>query len=123
MRSLTELFAVDGKPMLAPDEGVQLSYEDIDGPAAGRDQKGFMHRRMVRCKVPNWTFTYANLTEEERQYMESLFGDKATFTLTHPGRLDGAPTQTECYRTRCGIQWKSAVTGLWSGYSFTVIAL
>ena len=123
MRSFTELFAVNGKPLLAPDEGVQIHYEDIDGAAAGRDQRGFMHRRMVRCKVPNWSFTYSHLTEQERQYMESLFGDSATFTFTHPDRLSGEAAQTECYRSKCAIQWKSAVTGLWSGYSFTVIAL
>lgn len=123
MRSFTESFAVNGKPMLAPDEGVQISYEDIDGAAAGRDQRGFMHRRMVRSKVPNWTFTYAGLTEEERQYTESLFGNDAVFTFTHPDRLTGEPVQTDCYRSKCAISWRSAVTGLWSGYSFTVIAL
>ena len=123
MRSFTDLFAVNGKPMLAPDEGVQVSYEDIDGAAAGRDQRGYMHRALVRCKVPSWSFTYASLTEEERQYMENLFGSDAVFTFTYPDRLSGEATQTKCYRSKCSICWKSAVTGLWSGYGFTVIAL
>lgn len=123
MRPITELFAVEGKGMLTPDEGVQMQFEDIDGASAGRDQKGFLHRAVVRRKVPSWTFTYNHLTDEERAYMENLFGDADTFSFTHPDRIDGTPAQTQCYRSRYGISWKSAVTGLWSGYSFTVIAL
>ena len=123
MHSLTDLFQIDGKPMLAPDEEVVLSYEDVDGADAGRDQAGFMHRSLLRSKVPSWTFTYAYLTEAEKNYMESLFGDGDTFLLTHPGRLDGsAAEQTQCYRSKYSICWKSAKTGLWSNYSFTVIA-
>lgn len=123
MRPVTDLFAVDGKAMLAPDEGVQMNFEDIDGAAAGRDQAGFMHRAVVRRKVPSWKFTYNHMTEQERQYMESLFENADTFQFTHPDRLTGKATQTQCYRSKYGISWKSAATGLWSGYSFTVIAL
>lgn len=123
MRSLTQLFQIDGKPILAPDGEVSVSYEDIDGADAGRDQGGFMHRSLIRSKVPSWTFTYAYLTEEEKNYMESLFSQEATFLLTHPSRLDsGVLDQTQCYRSKYTITWKSAKTGLWSNYSFTVIA-
>ena len=124
MRAVTEDFAVNGKPMLAPDMGVQVSYEDIDGASAGRDQSGYMHRRMVRCKVPSWTFTYNHITEEERAYTEALFGSDAVFTFTHPSQLDARQREeTRCYRSKCDISWRSAVNGLWNGYSFTVIAL
>ena len=101
MRAVTEDFAVNGKPMLAPDMGVQVSYEDIDGASAGRDQSGYMHRRMVRCKVPSWTFTYNHITEEERAYTEALFGSDAVFTFTHPSRLDAR--QRELLRLRFGM--------------------
>ena len=121
MRPVTERFAVDGKPMLAPDEGVQMSFEDIDGAAAGRDQAGYMHRAMIRSKVPSWTFAYNHLTDEEKNYMESLFGDADSFLFTHPSRTDGSPAQTRCYRSKYGISWKSAARGLWSGYSFNII--
>ena len=90
MRSVTDAFLINGKPMLAPDTEVTVSYEDIDGADAGRDQAGFLHRSLLRSKVPSWNFSYAWLTEEEKRYMESLFGDAATFTFTHPSRLDGA---------------------------------
>lgn len=124
MRAFTDAFLIENKPLLVPDEGVQVSYEDIDGAAAGRDQAGYMHRAMVRCKVPSWTFTYSHITEEEKNYMESLFGETDSFLFTHPCRTDAsALEQTRCYRSKYGIAWKSAVTGLWSGYSFTVIAL
>lgn len=123
MRSTTQKFLINGRPMLAPDEEVSVSYEDIDGSDAGRDQAGFMHRSVVRSKVPSWSFSYAWLTEEEKNYMEALFGDAATFTFSHPSRQDAAVLeQTLCYRSKYGIRWKSAKTGLWSGYSFTVIA-
>lgn len=123
MRSVTQAFLINGRPMLAPDEEVSVSYEDIDAADAGRDQAGFMHRSVVRCKVPSWNFSYAFLTEEEKNYMEGLFGEESTFTFTHPSRQNAAVSeQTQCYRSKYGIRWKSAKTGLWSGYSFTVIA-
>ena len=124
MRPVTNAFLVNGKPMLAPDEEVQARYEDIDGAAAGRDQAGVMHRAMVRSKVPSWVFSYSFLTEEDKQYMESLFGDSDSFLFTHPSRLDASvPEKTRCYRSKYSICWKRAVSGLWSGYGFTVIAL
>ena len=124
MRPFTDRFAVNGKPLLAPDEGVQARYEDIDSAAAGRDQAGVMHRALIRGKVPSWSFTYSHITEAEKAYMESLFGEADSFLFTHPGRVNSETTeQTRCYRSRYEISWKSAITGLWNGYGFTVIAL
>lgn len=123
MRNKTDLFQVNGKPMLTPDAEVSVSYEDLDAAEAGRDEQGFMHRILVRSKVPSWEFSYSYLTEAEKAYMESLFGDSATFTFTHPGRMDATtPEQTLCYRSKYTISWKNARTGLWSGYGFRIIA-
>lgn len=122
MRALTQLFQINGLPMLIPDEEVEVSYEDIDAADAGRDQAGFMHRIQVRNKVASWNFIYENLTEEEKNYMEALFGDGATFTFTHPDRVDAQTLrQTLCYRSKYAISWKNAALGLWRNYSFTVI--
>lgn len=121
MRSTTELFQINGKPFLAPDEEVEVSYEDIDAASAGRDQAGFMHRIPVRKKVASWNFVYDTLTDEEKNYMESLFGDSATFTFTHPGRSGEGAQQTLCYRSKYSLTWKNARLGLWRNYSFTVI--
>lgn len=123
MREKTELFQVNGLPLLAPDASVSIGYEDLDHSASGRDESGFMHRQVARYKVPYWEFSYASLTEEERQYMERLFPDAPTFTFTHPGRLDaGQAEQTVCYRSKYAISWRNARTGLWNGYGFRIIA-
>lgn len=122
MRETTNLFLINGKPMLVPDADISVSYEDIDSADAGRDEKGYMHRIMVRCKVPSWSFVYDQLTEEEKQYTEGLFGDAATFSFTHPDRLDAAAAvTTKCYRSGYGIAWRNARTGIWKGYNFRII--
>ena len=123
MREKTELFQINGLPMLTPDAGVSIGYEDLDHSASGRDEAGYMHRQVVRYKVPYWEFSYASLTEQERQYMESLFPDAPSFTFTHPGRLCADEQErTLCYRSKYAISWRNARTGLWNGYSFRIIA-
>lgn len=122
MRSKTDLFKINGVPMLAPDADFGASYEDLDSADAGRDESGVMHRSVVRYKVGSWNFSYSNLTDEEKQYMESLFPDAATFQFTHPSRLDASVPEThKCYRSKYSISWKNAVTGTWSGYGFNII--
>ena len=123
MRTKLEQFAVNGVPLLVPDTEVTADYEDLDAAESGRDESGVMHRIVVRHKVASWGFTYTHLTEEEKQYMEKLFPEAATFTFTHPDRVDsGKLVQTECYRSKYGIRWLNARTGLWGGYSFRIIA-
>lgn len=118
----TEIFQINGRPMLVPDEEVTVSYEDIDAADAGRDQGGFMHRIPVRQKVASWNFVYHALTEQEKNYLESLFGESSTFTFTHPARLDAGTAQDSlCYRSKYSLTWKNARLGLWREYSFTVI--
>ena len=122
MRAKTDLFKINGKSMLAPDEEVAVNYEDLDSSDSGRDESGIMHRTVVRYKVGSWRFEYSNLTEEEKKYMENLFPDAPSFTFTHPSRKDATVMETsKCYRSKYGISWRNARTGLWSGYSFSVI--
>ena len=122
MRSETYLFTVNGKPLLAPDAPLSVSYTDIDGPDAGRDLNGVLHRSVVRYKVASWEFSYAMLTDEEKRYLEDLFPDAPTFRFGHPCRTD--PTRqeiTECYRSQYGISWRNSRTGLWNGLKFQII--
>jgi len=109
--------------MLCPDAGVKLSYEDLDSSESGRDQSGFMHRVVLRYKVPTWGFSYSRITTEEKNYIESLFPDKETFMFTHPSRTDPSVQETtKCYRSKYSLTWQNAVTGLWGGLSFNIIA-
>ena len=118
----TNLFTVNGKPMPAPDAEVGFSYEDLDAGSAGRDESGYMHRVTVRQKVGSWSFTYSYLTEEEKRYLEELFGGDAVFTFTHPDRVDaGKIVSCKAYRSKYGVSWKNARRGLWCNYSFHII--
>ena len=122
MRATTELFKINGVPMLVPDSEVGVSYEDLDSADSGRDESGAMHRVPVRYKVGSWSFSYNHLTEAEKQYMESLFPDAADFEFTHPDRLDASVSVTSrAYRSKYSISWKNARTGLWNNYGFNII--
>lgn len=122
MRATTELFKINGVPMLVPDSEVGVSYEDLDSADSGRDESGAMHRLPVRYKVGSWSFSYNHLTEAEKQYMESLFPDAADFEFTHPDRLDASVSVTSrAYRSKYSISWKNARTGLWNNYGFNII--
>ena len=122
MRAKTDLFKINGIPMLVPDAEVTISFSDLDAADSGRDEAGFMHRIVMRYKVGSWKFTYSHLTEEEKQYMESLFPDTASFQFQHPSRRNsGVMEETLCYRSKYDISWKNAKTGLWSGYGFSII--
>ena len=122
MRQVTDLFLINGKPMLVPDEEIGVSYEDLDASDAGRDESGVMHRVVIRAKVGKWSFTYEHLTEAEKQYMENLFGNSATFLFTHPDRLDASKSVTStCYRSKYSIAWRNVRNGLWSNYGFNIV--
>lgn len=122
MRTKTSLFLIDGKPILAPDENVEISMEDIDASDSGRDESGVMHRFVVRQGVGKWTLSYANLTQQEYAYMENLFADKATFAFTYPDCTNGGqPVTVTAYRSRHGIVWQSAATDLFGNYQFSII--
>ena len=62
------------------------------------------------------------LTEEEKRYMENLFPEAADFEFTHPDRVDATQSVTSrAYRSKYGINWKNARTGIWGSYSFSII--
>jgi hypothetical protein len=122
MRPFTNLFLINGKPMLAPDADVSVTYSDLDGEDSGRDESGVMHRVVVRYKTGTWSFVYSNLTEEEKRYMEELFPDAPDFEFTLPDRLRADKEVTiRAYRSNYGIAWHNAKTGLWGNYKFNII--
>lgn len=121
-RVKSDLFKVNGKPLLLPDEEVAVSYEDLDDSDSGRDESGTMHRIVLRYKMGTWSWEFAWITEEEKQYMESCFPDEPEFEFTHPGREDASVPVTEYYyRSKYSISWKNAKTGMWRNYKFNLI--
>ena len=86
MRKKTDLFLIDGLPMLAPDENVELSPEDIDASDSGRDESGVMHRFVVQQGVGKWTFSYGCLT-----------GDGSLDTDSAGSKVEGYIVNQICY--------------------------
>lgn len=121
MRSKTNLFVVNGVNMLAPDADVNVTYTDLDSEDSGRDEAGYMHRSVLRHKVSTWSFEYQRLTQEEYQYMESLFGSNATFSFYFIDPLTGLGKTVTAYRSNYGISWHNAKTGEWRNYKFNII--
>ena len=99
MNTITELFQINGKAMLAPDAGVEVSYSDLDAADSGRDESGFMHRLVVRHKIPSWQFSYTHLTAEEYGYLRSILPREGTFRFTYPNE-DGALEEIDAYLSK-----------------------
>ena len=89
-------FLIDGKPILAPDQGVEITETDLDSEDSGRDEGGFMHREVVREGVPTITFCYSFLNQEQMRYMKSLFKGKKEFTVSYLDD-DGQQAQMTAY--------------------------
>ena len=108
--------------MLLPDADMELSFEDLDGASAGRDESGVMHRQVLRQKVGKWGFVYSRLSQKEYAYMESLFAGKAHFQFTFPSLTEKNGTTTvTAYRSAHGIGWRNAQTGDFRNYKFSII--
>lgn len=122
MRSFAKIFRINGEPMFAPDADVSVSYSDLDAEDSGRDEAGVMHRIVVRYKMGTWSFEYGSITEDEKRYMERLFGDTPDFAFTHPDRICAdKEVTTRAYRSNYGIAWHNARTGQWKNYKFNII--
>lgn len=116
------MFRVDGMPLFAPDADVGVSYSDLESDTSGKDETGVMHRIVVRYKMGVWSFEYGAVTEEEKRYMERLFGDAPDFEFTHPDRLCADKEATcRAYRTGYSIAWHCARTGQWRNYKFDIV--
>ena len=115
MRSLDTVYQVDGQPMLAPDAGVSLSWNDVDSDAAGRDAGGYLHRAVLRQGLRTWGFTYSYLSREELAYLQSLFAGKPTFTFT----CEEGPVKAYCAKREATLY--SRTKGIYNGLRFTVI--
>ena len=119
---LTELYQIDGKPLVAPDQDVEMSFEDLDGAQAGRDESGYMHRILVRSKVGVWNFSYSHLTGDQYRYLLSLLPEGGSFTFTYPDPKDPKVSKkTTAYLSKYSVVWHSAVTDTYRNMQFSVI--
>lgn len=118
----SNLYQINGKPLLAPDEDVEMSFADLDASDAGRDESGFLHRIVVRPKMGTWSFVYSRLTQEEYAYMMGILPQTGQFTFTHPKLSDCTQWEdTTAYLDRYSIVWHSARTKDYRNLKFSII--
>lgn len=115
-----EEFKINGTPILAPDDEVEMTLTDLDAGSAGRDESGVMHRIRVRKRVKTWAFRYFALSREEFRYMEALLSQNAVFRFTYLD-TDGTEKTRSAYCSNTGLTYQNAKLGLYRNYKFTVI--
>ncbi len=119
---LTPFYKIDGMAMIAPDENVEMSFEDLDSGESGRDESGYMHRIVVRHKVGVWNFCYSRLSGEEYAYMQSILPKGGSFLFTYPAGADGSDLRTcQAYLSGYSIAWRSARTKDYRNLKFSII--
>ena len=116
----TDLFTIDGKPMLVPDGDLVFSAEDMESSDSGMDENGNYHRYVLRRNVPSWEFSYSRLSREEYAYMEGLFGGKDTFTFAFASPYNGIKQEITAYRSKHSILWHCAADGQFRDYRFRI---
>lgn len=122
MRVKSDLFTINGQPLFAPDEEVDMNFEDLDSDDSGRTETGTMFRIVVRYKVGKWSFEYAGISMDEYIEQEKLFPDAPNFQFGHPSRLDPRVQEVStCYRSKYSITYQSVVTGFMKNYKFNII--
>lgn len=114
-----EDYTIDGAPILVPDADAEISKNDLDDEGSGRDETGYMHRIVLREKVKKWVFKYTRLTQEEYDYMNSLFENKPTFVF---GYIDKGERQTTtAYSSSSSAVLHNAREGIYKNFSFSII--
>lgn len=122
MRQTIEYFAVDGIPFLLPDGPVKTTCQDVLSPESGQDESGCMHRFVLGHNRRTWEFTYRNLTQKEKIYIDSLFARKERFTFTHP-EDDQGRSKSQCYCHDVTMVWRTAEADPWGDYTFRITQL
>ncbi len=120
MRGTTDLFLIDGQPIVVPDSNLKLQLQDLESSDSGRDESAVMHRFLARQGVGRWTFSYGEITAEEYAYMEALFAGTAEFLFTRSDARTGLQVTTKCYRSNHRIVWSNAAAGKFRDYKFEI---
>lgn len=120
MRNFYYDLQIDEKPILVPDCDVTIECTDLDDADSGRDELGFMHRIVLREGVKSIQLSYASLTMDDYQYMESLFKGKSEFTVELRD-TEGELEKFTAYRSKHSIVVRNARTGILKNYKFSLI--
>ncbi len=116
MNKTSWLYAIDGKPLLTPDEGVQMDFEDV------LPGKGELDLGGEREKICVWHFHYKTLTREAYSYMLPLLKRTGSFTFTYPDPTDPLKSLTKrAYIEEYSVIWQSAKNGLYRNLKFDVL--
>lgn len=113
-------YTVDGRPLLAPDMNVNITENDLDSNASGRDEMGNMHRIILRSGVKTWEFVYTVLDAEDYLYLQSLFKGKADFDFAYRNP-DGSVSKTKAYSSKRSITLRDYATGGYKNLKFNII--
>ena len=122
MRAFFNDYLVNGVPILAPDGGIVMDFNDLDSSDSGRDESGMMHRIVLRHSVPKWNLSYSSLTREEYVYMKKLFHGLSTFEWTYLDEETGNALTCKAYCSNYSITYKDSVSGLYNNYKINIIA-
>lgn len=113
-------FLIDDKPILVPDQDMEMEYNDLDSEETGRDESGVMHRIVLRHGVRKFTISYESLTRGEYLYMRSLFDGKSEFNVRYRDH-DGFENEFQAYNSSHSITVRNARTGLYKNYKLSII--
>ena len=116
----TELFTIDGQPMLVPDENFSMHQENVVSADSGMDESGVYHLFGVRKNVRNWDFSFSRLTQREYAYMETLFAGKNTFRFGFASPFDTKVQVVTAYRSKRSIQWHNVAEDQFRDYRFRI---
>ncbi len=84
---LDDAWTVDGLPIYRPPEnGINISHDNIVAPKSGRDEGGYMHIIWVRPDIVKVSFSYEKLTGNQVNRLVSLMqGKEFVFTYEDNG--------------------------------------
>ena len=113
-------YSIDGKALLAPDLNVNITENDLDSEASGRDESGFMHRHIIRSGIKTFEFVYAVLDAEDYMYLQSLFAGKSSFEFKYR-KPNGSVASTRAYSSKRSITLRDYATGEYKNFKFNII--
>ena len=120
MRGFFEDCKINGNPILVPDAEVELEWNDLDSSTSGRDESGVMHRKVLRHRVPKFSFSYSTLTRQELAYMHGLVKGLVSFQFTYRD-MEGTLQTIKAYNASDSVTWYDAQRGVYKNYKLSII--